>query len=374
MTRWESKIPEPQDVFSHSYSHRKVPMNEARQLPSFHGWRAVAILLVLGSHSLFTQGFPSVVGNLVSRTFNGVLGVRFFFTISGFLITWLMVREESEAGSLSLKNFYIRRVLRILPVYLACLIATAFIQLAGISTQPSFIWIQLLTFTRNFYQTGHLDHLISAHFWSLSVEEQFYFAWPPVFLLLGRCSTRKRIGFLVLMVLFSIGFKIVALLGCYNRHLYFLFQTNSTFINLDCIAYGCIGAILLHTKEACLKNFFSRFSLWIFLLSCLLLLIPEIAGLGEGIQSFAFFSLLFHSVLMPEWKPFRLLNNRWMIKIGVLSYSLYIWQQLVLLLWPVPKLWFLAIPAAFFIAWLSYHFLEKPFFSLRAKFRRQAGG
>lgn len=272
---------------------------------------------------------------------------------------------------MSLKNFYIRRALRILPVYLACLVVTAFVQRAGLAVQPGFVWVQLLTFTRNFYQSGHLDYLVSAHFWSLSVEEQFYFAWPPVFLVLGR-SMRNRITFLALVILFSIGCKLIALLGCYNRHLYFLFQENSTFINLDCLAYGCIGAILLHAGEVPLKKFFKRFSLWIFLLSCLLLLVPEIVGLGEGIQSFAFICLLLQSVLMPEWKPFRALNNRWMMKIGALSYSLYIWQQLVLLLWPVPKLWFLALPAAFVAAWLSYHFLEKPFFSLRAKFRLPA--
>lgn len=343
-------------------------MNGVNRLASFDGWRAVAILLVLGSHSVFTAGFPPALGHWVARVFDGVLGVRCFFTISGFLITWLLVKEEKGGGFVNLKNFYIRRALRILPVYLACLMVMAIFQMAGAVHQSGFIWVQLLTFTRNFHQTGHLDYRVSVHFWSLSVEEQFYLVWPFVFLFLKR-SSRKRILFLVVMILFSIGCKIVALLGCYNRHLYFLLQENSTLPNLDCLAYGCAGAILLHDGEARLRDCFKRFSTGIFLGSCLLLVLPEIVEIGVGLQSFAFSVLLLQSVLHPEFKPFRPLNQRWMVKIGVLSYSLYVWQQFILFFWPAPKLWFLALPTAFGAAWLSYHFLEKPFFSLRARFR-----
>src|SRR5258708_5165477 len=162
-----------------------------KQLPSFNGWRAVAILLVLGQHIPSTNGFPPRYFDSVHNFFDGNLGVRFFFTISGFLITWLMLKEENEFGSASLKNFYTRRALRILPVYLTCIIAMALVQILGIVAQKGFTWLQLLTFTRNFYQTGHAEDPISAHFWSLSVEEQFYFMWPVVFLLLGRSGGRR---------------------------------------------------------------------------------------------------------------------------------------------------------------------------------------
>lgn len=279
-----------------------------------------------------------------------------------------MVKEEKEFGCMSLKNFYIRRALRILPVYLACVAILALIQILGISGQKGYVWLQLFTFTRNFYQTSYAECTISAHFWSLAVEEQFYFVWPAIFLLLGR-SPRKRVCFLVFMIIFSIAWKIIALLGCYNRHLYFLFEEQSTFLYLDCISYGCIGAILLDTKAENLKIFFERFSLPIFFLSCFSLLIPEIVGLGKGMQSFGFVFLLLQSVLLPEFRPFKILNNQWMAKIGVLSYSLYVWQQIILFLWPIPKLWFLWLPMTFVAAWMSYNCLEKPFFSLRSKFR-----
>jgi len=280
-----------------------------------------------------------------------------------------MLKEENEFGSISLKHFYIRRALRILPVYVACIILMALVQIAGISAQRGFIWLQLLTFTRNFYQTASPECLLSAHFWSLAVEEQFYLVWPVVFVLLAR-SLRRRICFLIFMVLLSVACHIIALLGSYNRHLFFLFEENSTFLFLDSIAYGCLGAILLDAKAESLKRFFKKFFIPLFPLSCLLLLIPEFVGLGAGMQSLGYILLLLQSVLAPEFKPFKLLNHPWLVQIGVWSYSLYIWQQLVYVLWPFPKVWFLAFPMTFVVAWISYNFLEKPFFALRSRFRR----
>ena len=344
-------------------------MNTSRQLPAFNGWRAVSILLVLGLHIEYAPGIPSQYSDWARRLFDGLLGVRFFFTISGFLITWLMLREEKEAGFMSLKNFYVRRALRILPVYFGCLGVLALLQLTGGPSQTGFVWFQLLTFTRNFYETGHMLCPTSLHFWSLAVEEQFYLFWPLVFVCLAR-ATGKRIGFLAGIIVVSWVWKVIALLGCYDRHLFFLFQENSTFLYLDAIGYGCLGAILLDSRPDDLKNFFARYALPVFFLSCLLLIIPEVAGLGVGVQSLAFIFLVLQSVVTPEFKPFKFLNNRWVVKIGVLSYSLYVWQQLVYLLWPFPNLWMLSFPATFIAGWLSYNFLEKPFFTLRSKFRR----
>jgi peptidoglycan/LPS O-acetylase OafA/YrhL len=342
-----------------------------RKLPSFDGWRAVSILLVLGLHVQYATGIPTACANWAIRWFDGLLGVRFFFTISGFLITWLMLKEEKETGSMSLKNFYFRRVLRIFPGYFACLGVLALLQLAGVTSQPQFVWIQLLTFTRNFYQTGHMLGPISLHFWSLAVEEQFYLFWPLLFVLLAR-APGKRMAFLACLVVVSWVWKLIALLGCYNRHLFFLFQEDSTFHYLDALGYGCLGAILLDSWPENLRAFFARHGLVVFFLSCVLLVIPEYAGLGVGMQSLAFSFLLMHSVVLPGFMPYRILNNRWMMKIGVLSYSLYVWQQLVYQLWPLPSVWFLSVPATFVAGWVSYNCLEKPFLALRSKYRKRA--
>jgi len=92
-----------------------------RRLPSLDGWRAVSILIVLGFHCTFASGFPSALRPVFHWLFDGSLGVRFFFVISGFLITWLLLCEHEQRGAINLRSFYIRRALRILPVYLVFL-------------------------------------------------------------------------------------------------------------------------------------------------------------------------------------------------------------------------------------------------------------
>src|SRR5882672_7119385 len=78
------------------------------RFPSLDGWRAVSIILVLGEHSRQTGGFPKSLDPLFKWLFDGDLGVRFFFVISGFLITYLLFREYDQTGSVSLRKFYIR--------------------------------------------------------------------------------------------------------------------------------------------------------------------------------------------------------------------------------------------------------------------------
>jgi peptidoglycan/LPS O-acetylase OafA/YrhL len=76
------------------------------RLPSLDGWRALSIAMVLGSHSTFSAGFPERLRTLFYWGFDGNMGVRCFFLISGFLITWLMVVEHDRVGRVSLSRFY----------------------------------------------------------------------------------------------------------------------------------------------------------------------------------------------------------------------------------------------------------------------------
>ena len=79
------------------------------RLPSLDGWRAVSIAMVLGSHSTFVYGFPDKLTPFFYWAFDGNLGVRCFFTISGLLITWLMIVENDQTGRVNLRHFYVRR-------------------------------------------------------------------------------------------------------------------------------------------------------------------------------------------------------------------------------------------------------------------------
>jgi peptidoglycan/LPS O-acetylase OafA/YrhL len=341
-----------------------------RRFPSLNGWRAISILLVLGNHTPVIPGFPPEHRYFFTTWIDGNLGVRFFFSISGFLITWLMLAEEAEYKRVSLKNFYIRRSLRIWPVYFAYVAVSLVLQVTGRCSQSADAWRGVLTFTRNFHDetAGAPGDFVTAHLWSLSIEEQFYLFWPFIFCFIG---ARQRIGVLLAAILFSIGFRTVELFGLYDRHhAHYLFQTYSTFNYLDCLAWGCLGAFALAAARAKLTAFAEKHSAAIFPVCFSMVFIPWLVRLGAGIQTVGFVGLLLHSVLCPEWMFYRVLNYKWMDRIGVWSYSIYIWQEFVWWLWPpfLEKVWFLWIPATCGLAWLSYEFLEKPFFALRSKF------
>jgi peptidoglycan/LPS O-acetylase OafA/YrhL len=133
---------------------------------------------------------------------------------------------------------------------------------------------------------------------------------------------------------------------------------------------GCLAAILLASRKDQLTKWFQKYGPPIFSVSLGLVLIPYCLKFWWGIQALGFTLLLLHSVLFPDWVFYRFLNFKWLNGIGVLSYSLYIWQQLVFGLWPgfLDPVWFLWLPSVLGIAWISYEFLEKPFIWLRVRF------
>ncbi|GAB2581591.1 hypothetical protein Aab01nite_58700 [Paractinoplanes abujensis] len=163
--------------------------------PDIEGLRAVAVVLVV----LFHAGVPGVGG--------GYIGVDVFFVISGFLITSLMMREVRETGGLSLIDFYARRARRILPAAALVLVTTLLASyhwlgfLRGDEIAEDVAWSALFAANFRFGEAG-VDYLASQdaaspvqHFWSLAVEEQFYFVWPAAIVLLIWLGFRWAIGY-----------------------------------------------------------------------------------------------------------------------------------------------------------------------------------
>jgi len=353
-----------------------------KKLPSLDGWRAICISLVLLAHCVYVDGFPKLLLPALEVSGAGGLGVRGFFVISGFLITWLLVSEREKRGGISLKNFYVRRALRIFPVYYVYLGILAFLPCYH---QDHAAWIGNLTYTTNFiggpFPTFHL--------WSLGVEEQFYLLWPAL-LFLFAASRRTALGILMIPLLIA---PVVRLLFCkswYPVQMEWLFQGYSFFSKFDSLAFGCIGSILLFYQRDRIESFYQKHSSLTTWASIALIVLPvplELlhlparlqAATFDSMQAIGFITLLLQSILYPGKGFFRALNWRWVRHLGVLSYSIYIWQQMfcdanspvfglggVL---PVRCQVWMWIPVTLLVAHLSYYLLEKPFFSLREKFR-----
>ena len=180
--------------------------------PEVQGLRALAVLLVLVYH-LNPKLLPG-----------GYVGVDVFFVISGFLITSLLLREVTEHGRVSLAKFYVRRVRRLLPAATLVLLVTGAVSLVvlPVTRLGDTAW-QLLAsalWVENLYLADQsLDYLAAEtppspvqHFWSLSVEEQFYLVWPLLFLLWALAARWWRAGNGVLTAV--LGAVFVASLTC----------------------------------------------------------------------------------------------------------------------------------------------------------------
>src|SRR5260221_4908735 len=134
------------------------------RIPSLDGLRAISIALVVWCHVGDGRGMYSY----------GSFGVTIFFVISGFLITHLLAAEEEKRGSVSISDFYRRRAFRILPPAILYLLVTAGLT-SGVDV------LHCLLFVRNLNPGSE----VTSHYWSLSIEEQFYLIWPAAFVLLA---------------------------------------------------------------------------------------------------------------------------------------------------------------------------------------------
>src|SRR4051794_2751641 len=160
------------------------------RIPSLDGLRAISIAAVLLGHLAGSHGFPdrlsSVVRNPVVDVAN--FGVRVFFVISGFLITGLLMAEREKRGKIHLGAFYLRRVFRIMPAYVALIAVVALLDASGAIQVPTSDFVAAWTYRMNYHLGGSWE---LGHLWSLAVEEQFYFLWPLTLLLAGLASGRR---------------------------------------------------------------------------------------------------------------------------------------------------------------------------------------
>ena len=348
-----------------------------RRIPSLDGFRAISILMVLYGHLMGTRGFPSATVGVIGRWLGdlGHLGVLVFFVISGFLITTLLMVEREKTGTISLAQFYLRRVLRIFPAFYALLLALLVATVLG--------WMQLswrdFAFATTYAVNYYPDHPWQiGHLWSLSIEEQFYLLWPLALLVLrGRCAL-----ILAIAAIFA-----APVLRALIRAYAFRIDPQTPLADMsifpamfDYIATGCVLALLrpwLLAQAWYLRLTATR---WLLVLVPLIFLINRFDGytlvmlLGSPVLNVSVALLIDACARHDRTWVGRFLNWKPLVFLGVLSYSLYLWQQPFLN--RQSDAWVNAFPQnlvfAVGAALLSYFVVERAFLGFRRRLRRPA--
>ena len=306
-------------------------MNEQSQrIPSLDGLRAISVSLVVVTHLLWHPDFFGIRA-VYAKWFapEGHLGVQVFFVVSGFLITSILLRELDSTKHINLGKFYLRRTLRIFPAYYCFVLIMIILQVAGwIKLAPDDV-LHALTYTMNYHAERSW---FIGHTWSLSVQEQFYLLWSAVLL-----SVDKRRGL-------WIAFSVIALCPLIRLSIWYLFpslfryEINYRFETVaDSIAVGCVLAGThewLKSQRLYHKVLESRF----FILAPLLVFMYYLISTRDNsrlnllcaitIQNIGIAACIAWSIANHSGKVGKVLNSKPMVFIGVMSYSIYLWQQL----------------------------------------------
>jgi peptidoglycan/LPS O-acetylase OafA/YrhL len=346
------------------------------QLAGLDGLRAIAAFMVVFYHF----GIPFVSGGA---------GVLMFFVLSGFLITWLLLRENDERGTVSLRKFYMRRSLRIFPAFY-CYAAVLF-GVILIRQHSRVVWPQAvaaLFYVGNYYQALNGDPNTGfSHTWSLAIEEQFYLLWPLTFILLRR-NYKRMAGFLAgaIIAIWVYREVLVFVFDVHEGYIYEAFDTRA-----DHLLIGCLLAVVLRA------GMFPRFWSWISIRSWAAVLVAALLAISSAAE-FVYgpfyrdsVSFIVSPLLVAIWITqlialrgailWRWTNWGWVRYLGRISYSVYLYQQLVV---EVPKKllahqWVVVQLAAtvaliVLVASMSHFFAERPFLRLKARFKGTGAG
>jgi peptidoglycan/LPS O-acetylase OafA/YrhL len=347
----------------------KLP--SATYYPKLDSVRAIAVLFVLFHHYFFER--------ITSLLQLGSFGVDVFFTLSGFLITGILISYRSiKPIGAALKKFYFRRILRIFPIYYLYILIIVLIFREEIS-RKLIMWVSFYGF--NFYVIYHgWNKFYFSHLWSLAVEEQFYLVWPFLILIFPFKYLRNLI---VLAILISIGFSY------YNLHKDFVSYMHP----ISCMQALAIGALVKYFTifhfDKCIRI---ERKLIQFLLFFSALWICSLIAFDHGflyayplLRTFASLTtavLIIHIVSESRSKRLdKILGSKSLQFIGRISYGIYLYHVLIMVLLDPPihqivnnltskhnllryNTYIITTPLysaiTILIAWLSFKYIESP--------------
>jgi peptidoglycan/LPS O-acetylase OafA/YrhL len=329
-----------------------------RRIPSLDGLRGISIWAVIIAHSadhfLFSSIHSRHVRTVLSNSAN--LGVTIFFVISGFLITSILIAERKRTSGINIRRFYKKRAIRIIPAFV--LFTGTILLLCHVSPRQI---VYALTFTTSFFFWQAYKPL--QHLWSLSVEEQFYLAWPLIFA--RGVGDAKRWCWVVLIACPVIRAILVHQGLVYLDHAALL----------DSIAAGCLLAFYREQVQRAIVKISG--SGIVFAAVCLMM--PVLSLAMNKVESFSWMLVplttivpLFVAVVIGAAIERRdaFLNKGPLVWSGLLSYSLYLWQQPFLVMNGPLNYFAVRLALTFAAAYCSYRWVEQPiihFFAGRDK-------
>jgi peptidoglycan/LPS O-acetylase OafA/YrhL len=339
------------------------PVHNDRSIPSLDGLRALSVLAVVLGHtqSAFLDRIP------FNRSFrNGSQGVAVFFTISGLLITHLLLKEIRRTGGTSLKRFYLRRTFRIFPPFYVFLLVIAVLGLFHKVDVNGRELIAAATYTWNYTYVLNAGRILG-HCWSLSLEEQFYLLWP---LCMAFFSKRTNLWIAGGVILLSPLSRIITYIVWpqMRGQIFMMLHTH-----LDAIMTGCLLALTIDLElwsefRKRLLHPVIPFAAIVFLL-----VVDKPAELHWGgkymlpagylLEDIAIALIVLYVIFRHESIPGKILNLKFMRHVGTISYGIYLWQQLFTgpdaSVFPVNIIWIIVC------AELSFFLIEKPSYRVR---------
>ncbi|MES9955583.1 MAG: acyltransferase family protein [Sedimenticola sp.] len=337
------------------------------------GFRSLAVLAVIIYHLKLELGGVSILPG-------GFLGVDIFFVLSGFLISKIILLELDTTNSFSFRNFYTRRVRRILPPLL--LVILVMLPVAWMVLLPSELerfahsLVGSIGFFSNIFWFLHLSEYGAQsallqpflHTWSLSIEEQFYIFFPIMLVMLYGWISRKGLG-ITLSILIVVFLALCVITTDFHKGLSFYSPVSRAW---ELLAGALMGFVSLHRPQALQGYALSRFipggALVILLVWMATVHLEDVAHPGFITIPVIVATCALLWFATPDEPITRFFSMRGPVWIGKLSYSLYLWHFPVFafgrqmrLDQPTAMDMLFWIALSFILAWLGYHFVERPF-------------
>lgn len=349
------------------------PITTHGRISSLDGLRAISVLFVIIGH--FQPGYLESQLGALGKGLNllfarPALGVNIFFVLSGFIITELLLKEKAQTGEINLKGFFFRRVFRIIPAFYFYL---SFVVILACMGDLSLTFKELLNsalFLRDYIPGANSWGV--THSWSLGVEEKFYLFYPWI---IKKFDRKQALQFTLIIIAFSPLLRILTHFSFPENRPDHRFMFHN---NMDLLMFGCAGSLWLSLKkDFSERNFLLNGYTQSFLIFFVLWLSPAIASRLKGaylmtleptLEGLCIILFLIWVTQKPSLWVKQLLNMPFLVRIGLLSYSLYLWQQLFTRS-HFRFGFFTSVPFNFLLCWLcaeiSYNCIEQPFLRIR---------